>query len=167
MPFSAMCEGWRGRSGGGGRGGGEARTGEKEGLQLAERSYGRRHLPHRVGTTRMTVKVQEDDVGAGLQPAHKLHQLIAPQLPEAFLLFTHLKFSVLPAAAVLAQVYVKREGEGGVEHQLQVLHEGHGRQGEVALPKVETVNTQRLRWRGARHMHVFGAKGIRQQAAAP
>jgi hypothetical protein len=58
---------------------------------------------------------------------------------------------------------VKREGEGGVEHQLQVLREGHGRQGEVALPKGETVT---LGWRGARHMHVFGAKGIRQQAAA-
>jgi hypothetical protein len=51
----------------------------------------------------MAVKVQEDDVGAGLQPAHKLHQLIAAQLPEAFLFFA-LKFSVLPAAAVLAQV---------------------------------------------------------------
>jgi hypothetical protein len=37
---------------------------------------------------------------------------------------------------------VKREGEGGVERQLQELREGHGRQGEVALPKGETVNTQ-------------------------
>jgi hypothetical protein len=47
---------------------------------------------------------QEDDVRAGLQPAHQLHQLIAAQLPEAFLFLfkVELKFSVLPAAAVLA-----------------------------------------------------------------
>ena len=147
-------------------GGCGARTSEIERLQLAERGYGRRHLSHRGGINLMAPKVQEDDVGAGLQPAHQLHQLIPPQLPEAFLFLAivDLEFSVLPAAAALAQVYVKREGEGGVEHQLQVLREGHGRQGEVALPKGETVT---LGWRGARHMHVFGAKGIRQQAAAP
>ncbi len=77
----------------------------------------------------MADKVQEDGVGAGLQPAHKLHQLIAAQLPEPFLflLIVELKFSVLPAAAVLAQVYLKREGEGGVKRELQVLREGHGR----------------------------------------
>jgi len=56
-----------------------------------------------------------------------------------FLAIVDLKFSVLPAAAVLAQVYVKREGESGVERQLQVLREGHGRRGEVALPKGVTV----------------------------
>ncbi len=67
------------------RQGGGARTGENEGLQLAERGYGRRHLSHRGGTKPMAPKVQEDDVGAGLQPAHQLHQLIAPQLPEALL----------------------------------------------------------------------------------
>jgi hypothetical protein len=47
-------------------------------------------------------------------------------------------FIFLAAEAVLAQVYVKWEGEGGVERQLQALREGHGRQGEVALPKGET-----------------------------
>jgi hypothetical protein len=36
---------------------------------------------------------------------------------------------------------LKREGEGGVERQLQELREGHGRQGEVALPRGETVKT--------------------------
>ena len=147
-------------------GGCGARTSENERLQLAERGYGRCHLSHRGAINAVAPKVQEDDVGAGLQPAHQLHQLIPPQLPEAFLFLAivDLEFSVLPAAAALAQVYVKREGEGGVEHQLQVLLEGHGRQGEVALPKGETVTLGR---RGARHMHVFGAKGIRQQAAAP
>ena len=55
-------------------------------------------------------------------------------------------FLVLPAVADLAQVCVKREGEGGggVERQLQVLREGHGRRREVALPKGETVT---LGWR--------------------
>ena len=121
-------------------GGCGARTSENERLQLAERGYGRCHLSHRGAINTVAVKVQEDDVGAGLQPAHQLHQLIAPQLPEAFLLFiVDLKFSVLPAAAVLAQVYVKREGESGVERQLQVLREGHGRRREVALPKGVTV----------------------------
>ena len=110
-----MCETWRARSGGGGCavvqadhvvGGGGARTSENEGLQLAERGYGRRHLSHRGGTKLMAEKVQEDDVGAGLQPAHQLHQLIAAQLSEAFVLLVkvELKFSVLPAGAVLAQV---------------------------------------------------------------
>ena len=66
-------------------GGCGARTGENERLQLAERGYGRRHLSHRGGINLMAPKVQEDDVGAGLQPAHQLHQLIAAQLPEAFL----------------------------------------------------------------------------------
>ena len=120
-------------------GGCGARTRENERPQLAQRGYGRRHLSHRGAVNTVAAKVQEDDVGAGLQPAHQLHQLIPPQLPEAFLLSANLKFSVLPAAAVLAQVYVKWEGEGGVEHQLQVLREGHGRRGEVALPKGVTV----------------------------
>ncbi len=120
-------------------GGCGARTSENERLQLAERGYGRCHLSHRGAVNTVAAKVQEDDVGAGLQPAHQLHQLIAPQLPEAllFLFKVVLKFSVLPA--VLAQVYVKWEGEGGVERQLQVLREGHGRRGEFALPKGVTV----------------------------
>ncbi len=122
-------------------GGCGARTRENERPQLAERGYGRRHLLHRDASNTIAAKVQEDDVGAGLQPAHQLHQLIAPQLPEAllFLFQVELKFSVLPAAAVLAQVYVKWEGAGGIEHQLQMLREGHGRRGEVALPKGVTV----------------------------
>ena len=120
-----------------------ARTAENKDLKLAERGYGCCYLLHRGAINALARKVQEDDVGVGLQPAHQLHQLIACQLAEALLLFiTRLEFSVLPAAASLAQVYVKWEGEGGVEHQLQVLLEGHGRQGEVALPKGET-----LRWR--------------------
>ena len=66
-------------------GGCGARTNENERLQLAERGYGRCHLSHRGAINAVAVKVQEDDVGAGLQPAHQLHQLIPPQLPEAFL----------------------------------------------------------------------------------
>ena len=62
-----------------------ARTSENERLQLAERGYGRCHLSHRGAINTVAPKVQEDDVGAGLQPAHQLHQLIPPQLPEAFL----------------------------------------------------------------------------------
>ncbi len=117
-------------------GGCGARTSENERLQLAERSYGRCHLSHHGVINTVAVKVQEDDVGAGLQPAHQLHQLIAAQLPEAFsLIKDDFKFSVLPAVAALAQVYVKREGEGGVEHQLQVLREGHGRQGGGRVAK--------------------------------
>ncbi len=106
-------------------GGCGARTGENERLQLPERGYRRRHLSHRDAINTVAVKVQEDDVGAGLQPAHQLHQLIAAQLPEALLFLAKVdpEFSVLPAAAVFAQVYVKWEGEGGVEHQLQVLRE--------------------------------------------
>ncbi len=161
IQFSATCEGWRVRSGGAGGGGCAvvgnlqanhaeaegrcgARTDENEDLKLAERGYGCCHLLHR-GAINELAQVQEDDVGVGLQPAHQLHQLIACQLPEALLFITKLKFSVLPAAAVFAQVYVKWEREGGVEHQLQVLREGHGGGrggGEVALPKGET-----LRWR--------------------
>ena len=104
-----------------------ARTVENEDLKLTERGHGSCHLLHRGAINVLPRKVQEDDVGVGLQPAHQLHQLIACQLPEALLLsMNKLKFSVLPAAAVFAQVYVKWEGEGGVEHQLQVLREGHG-----------------------------------------
>ena len=66
-------------------GGCGARTGENERLHLAERGYVRCHLSHRGAINAVAVKVQEDDVGAGLQPAHQLHQLIARQLPEAFL----------------------------------------------------------------------------------
>ncbi len=126
-----------------------ARTEEKEDLKLAERGYGCCHLLHRSAINALTPKVQEDEVGVGLQPAHQLHQLIACQQPEALLVNKFkFKFSVLPAVAVCTQVYVKWEGEGGVEHQLQVLREGHGGGrgggwgGEVALPKGET-----LRWR--------------------
>ena len=86
-------------------GGCGARTSENERLQLAERGYGRCHLSHRGAINTVAPKVQEDDVGAGLQPAHQLHQLIATQLPEAFLFLSpNLKFSVLPATAVPAQV---------------------------------------------------------------
>ena len=127
---------------------------ENEGPQLAERGYGRRHLSHRGAINSVAVKVQEDDVGAGLQHAHQLHQLIAPQLPEALCLSVILKFSVtailkfsetnIPAESVLSQVYFKLmrvdiEVKSGVEHQLQVLREGHGRRREVALPKGVTV----------------------------
>ena len=74
----------------------------------------------------MAVKVQEDGVGGGVQPAHQLHQLIARQFPEAWLLFVgNLELAVLPAAAEPAQVQVKWEGGGGVEQQLQVLRERH------------------------------------------
>ena len=113
-------------------------------MQHAERGHGCCHLLNHGFTKTMAVKVQEDGVGCGEQPAYQLHQLIACQPPEALLFITKLKYSVLPAAAVIAQIYVKWEGEGGVEHQLQVLREGHGggRGGEVALPKGET-----LRWR--------------------
>ncbi len=100
-----------------------ARTVENEGLKLTERGYGCCYILHRGTINALTPEVQEDDVGVGLQPAHQLHQLIACQLPEASLCMTKLKFSVLPAATACAQVYEKREGEGGVEHQLQVLQE--------------------------------------------
>ena len=137
-------------------GGCGARTVDNEGLQLAERGYGPRYLSHRGGINLMAVKVQEDDVGAGLQPAHQLHQLIPPQLPEAFLLSASLKFSVLPAVAVLAQVDVKREGEGGVERQLQVLREGHGRQGGGRVAKGRNCNT----WLARRAAHArFWSEG--------
>ncbi len=100
---------------------------EMEGLKLAERGYGCCYLLHRGAINALAHKVQEDDVGVGLQPAHQLHQLIAGQLPEALLIgTTRLEFFVLPAASPSAQVYVEWEGEGGVEHQLQVLSEGHG-----------------------------------------
>ena len=62
-----------------------ARTDENEDLKLAERGYGRCHLSHRGAINTVAAKVQEDDVGAGLQPAHQLHQLIARQFPEASL----------------------------------------------------------------------------------
>ena len=65
-----------------------ARTVENEGLKLAERGYGCCYLLHRGAINVLTPKVQEDDVGVGLQPAHQLHQLIACQLPEALLLTT-------------------------------------------------------------------------------
>ena len=83
-----------------------ARTPENEGLKLAERGYGCCHLLHRGAINALAHKVQEDDVGVGLQPAHQLHQLITAQLSEAFLSLVKvdLNFSVLPAAAVLAQV---------------------------------------------------------------
>ena len=60
-----------------------ARTDENEDLKLAERGY----LLHRGAINALAPKVQEDDVGVGLQPAHQLHQLIACQPPEALLLF--------------------------------------------------------------------------------
>ena len=60
-----------------------------------------------------------------MQPAHQLQQLIALQFPEVSLLTGPFELAVLPAAAVLAQVYVKWEGRGGVEHQLQLLRERH------------------------------------------
>ncbi len=68
-------------------------------------------------------------MGGGVQPAHQLQQLIALQFPEAFDFdsfdrFDKFKFTVLPAAAVHAQVYVKWEG-GGLEQQLQLLLERH------------------------------------------
>ena len=66
-------------------GGCGARTSENERLQLFERGYGRGYLFHRGAMNTVSLKVQEDDVGAGLQPAHQLHQLIAAQLPEALL----------------------------------------------------------------------------------
>ena len=62
-----------------------ARTGENEDLKLAERGYGCCHLLHRGSINALARKVQEDDVGVGLQPAHQLHQLIACQPPEALL----------------------------------------------------------------------------------
>ena len=137
-------------------GGCGARTAENERLQLAERGYGRCHLSHRGAINTVAPKVQEDDVGAGLQPAHQLHQLIPPQLPEAFLLSDNLKFSVLPSEAMLAQVYVKREGEGGVERQLQVLREGHGRQGGGRVAKGRNCNT----WLARRAAHArFWSEG--------
>jgi hypothetical protein len=133
-------------------------------MQLAERGYGCRHLSHHVAINAVAPKVQEDDVGAGLQPAHKLHQLIAAQLPEAFLFLfiVDFKFSVLQAAAELAQVYVKRDGEGGVERPLQELREGHGRQGEVALPKGVTVG-----WRLQAALERFWSEIDLQSAVAP
>jgi hypothetical protein len=70
----AEAEGWCG-----------ARTVENEGLKLAEHGYRCCYLLHRGAINALAPKVQEDDVGAGLQPAHQLHQLIARQLPEAFL----------------------------------------------------------------------------------
>ena len=75
MPLPATCETWRARSGGGGcsvvaadhlEGGCGERTRENERLQLAERGYGRCHLSHRGAINTVAVKVQEDDVGAGL-----------------------------------------------------------------------------------------------------
>ena len=69
-------------------GGGGSRTAEYEGLQLAERGYGCCHLLHRGAINALLQKVQEDDVGVGLQPAHQLHQPIACQPPEALLLST-------------------------------------------------------------------------------
>ena len=67
-----------------------ARTAENEDLKLAERGYGCCHLLHRgaINADALVHKVQEDDVGVGLQPAHQLHQLIACQPPEALLLST-------------------------------------------------------------------------------
>ena len=65
-----------------------ARTVENEDLKLAERGHGRCYLLHRGAIKALARKVQEDDVGVGLQPAHQLHQLIACQLPEALLLST-------------------------------------------------------------------------------
>ncbi len=73
----------------------------------------------------MGVKVEEDGVGGGVQPAHQLLQLIALQLPEAWLVCGIVDIAFIPAVAVLAQVYVKWEGGGGVEQQLQLLLERH------------------------------------------
>ena len=69
-----------------------ARTVENEDLKLAERSYGCCYLLHRGTINALTRKVQEDDVGVGLQPAYQLalHQLIACQPPEALLFITKL-----------------------------------------------------------------------------
>ena len=67
-----------------------ARTPENEDLKLAERGYGCCHLLHRGAINALFQKVQEDDVGVGLQPAHQLHQLIACQPPEALLFITKL-----------------------------------------------------------------------------
>ena len=68
-----------------------ARTAENEDLKLAERGYGCCYLLHRGAINALAHKVQEDDVGVGLQPAHQLHQLIPCQLPEALLFTTKTK----------------------------------------------------------------------------
>ena len=60
-----------------------ARTAENEGLKLAERGYGCCHLLHSGAINALVHKVQEDDVGVGLQPqpcasAASAHPVSAP-----------------------------------------------------------------------------------------
>ena len=70
----------------------------------------------------LRIQIQDKDVGAALQLARQLRELVRREDPEAYLFNTFtLVCAIQPAAAVFAEVYVSGEVGSGAQQKLHVV----------------------------------------------